>query len=78
MEDGVEIEISEGQLRLRGLAGIGWVGVCEGLAGVCEYVVKKIILEVLPGERMAVGILESDDLFLLLLLVRGGGCSGHR
>ena len=39
---------------------------------------KQIILEVLAGERMAVGVLEGDDLFLLLLLVRSGGCSGHR
>ena len=78
MKDGVEIEISEGELRLRGLAGVCWIGVGEDRAGVSEYVVKKIILEVLAGERMAVGVLEGDDLFLLLLLVRSGGCSGHR
>ena len=78
MKDGVEIEISEGELRLRGLAGVCWIGVGEDLTGVGEYVVKKIILEVLAGERVAVGVLEGDDLFLLLLLVRSGGCSGHR
>lgn len=38
---------------------------------------EKIILKVLSGERMTVEVLEGDDLFLLLLLVRGG-CSGHR
>ena len=40
--------------------------------------VEKIILEVLSGERVAVRVFESDDPFLLLLLVRGGCCSGHR
>lgn len=78
MKDGVEIEISEGELRLGGLAGVCWIGVGEDLAGVREYVVKEIILEVLAGEGMAVRVLESDDLLLLLLLVRSGGCSGHR
>jgi hypothetical protein len=78
VEDGAEIEISEGELRRRGLAGDGRVGVGEDLVGVREYVVEEIILEVLAGEGVAVGILEGDDLFLLLLLVRGGGCSGHR
>ena len=78
MKDGIEIEISEGELRLRVLAGIGRVGVGEDLMRVSEYVVKKIILEVLSGEGMAVRVLEGDDLFLLLLLVRGGSCSGHR
>ena len=78
MKDSVEIEISEGELRLRVLAGVCRVGVGEDLVRVSEYVVKKIILEVLSGERMAVGVLESDDLFLLLLLVRGGSCSRHR
>ena len=78
VKDGVEIEISEGELRLRGLAGICWVGVGEDPVWVCEYAVKKIILEVVSGERMTVRVLEGDDLFLLLLLVRSGGCSGHR
>ena len=78
VKDGVEIEISEGELRLGGLAGVCWIGVGEDRAGVCEYVVKEIILEVLAGERVAVRILEGDDLLLLLLLVRSGGCSGHR
>jgi len=78
MKDGVEIEISKGELRLRVLAGVGRVGVGEDLVRVSEYVVEKIILEVLSGEGMAVGVLEGDDLFLLLLLVRGGSCSGHR
>ena len=40
--------------------------------------VKKIILEVLSGERVTVGVFESDNLFLLLLLVSRGICSGHR
>ena len=78
MKDGVEIEISEGELRLRGLAGVGRVGIGEDLAGVGEYVVEEIILKVLTSEGVAVRVLEGDDLFLLLLLVRGGGCSGHR
>ena len=78
MKDGVQIEISEGELRLRGLAGVGGVGVGEDSVRVSEYVVKKIILEVLPGERMTVGVFESDDLLLLLLLVRSGSCSWHR
>ena len=78
MKDGVEIEISKGELRLRVLAGVGRVGVGEDLVRVSEYVVEKIILEVLSGEGVAVGVLEGDDLFLLLLLVRGGSYSGHR
>ena len=70
MKDGVEIEISEGELLLGGLAGVCWIGVCEDLLGVCEYVVKKIILEVPAGERVAVAVPEGDDLFLLF--VRSG------
>lgn len=78
MKDGVEIEISEGELRLRNLAGVGWVRVGEDPVRVSEYVVEKIILEVLSSERVTVGVLEGDNLFLLLLLVRGGSCSWHR
>ena len=40
--------------------------------------VEKIILEVLSGERVAVRVFESNNLFLFLLLVRSGCCSRHR
>ena len=54
------------------------MGVGEDLERVCEYVVEKIILEVLSGERVTVRVFEGDDLLLLRLLVSSGGCSGHR
>ena len=54
MKDCVEIEIFEGYLRLDFFGGVCWVGVGEDLAWVREYMVKKIILEVLSGERVAV------------------------